>query len=224
MPVARLVIAGLAIAGCTKTFSKEAVQPNPLIHPVDTLRTSEPITIVTSLMNLEEPDAPDGYRDTGLVHNHRFPLFNRASFTMVSRDRLRFHVQVDHTWDTYADLRTWEVTLIDDRGHSWQPEAVEHARTTVITHMWDYEQRTALCDSKGRNARGDCYNLIGYADDGWKRRQPLGNISVYRGKADFVFYQRDLFSSQVRWLKLIVKRSGEAFEFTWRFDDTVAAD
>jgi hypothetical protein len=27
----------------------------------------------------------------------------------------------------------------------------------------------------------------------------------------------------VRWLKLVVKRSGEAFEFTWRFEDTVAS-
>ena len=46
---------------------------------------------------------------------------------------------------------------------------------------------------------------------------------MFCGKADFVFYQRDLFTSRVRWLKLRVKRSGEVFEFTWRFEDTVAA-
>ena len=46
---------------------------------------------------------------------------------------------------------------------------------------------------------------------------------MFRGNADFVFYQRDLFTPQVRWLKLTVKRSGEAFEFMWRFEDTVAS-
>jgi hypothetical protein len=47
---------------------------------------------------------------------------------------------------------------------------------------------------------------------------------VYRGKADFVFYQRDLFTQNVRSLKLVVKRPGEAFEFTWRFQDHVASE
>ena len=47
---------------------------------------------------------------------------------------------------------------------------------------------------------------------------------MFRGKADFVFYQRDLFTPNVRSLKLVVKRSGEAFEFTWRFQDSVASE
>jgi hypothetical protein len=47
---------------------------------------------------------------------------------------------------------------------------------------------------------------------------------VFRGKADFVFYQRDLFHANVRSLRLIVSRPGEAFEFTWKFDDTVASN
>ena len=33
-----------------------------------------------------------------VAHNHRYPLINQASFTVVSRDRLRFHVQIDHKW------------------------------------------------------------------------------------------------------------------------------
>jgi hypothetical protein len=81
--------------------------------------------------------------------------------------------------------------------------------------MWDREQRTAR-----RNQYGD---IVAINDDGWKSRQTLGSLSVYRGRADFVFYQRDLFNQNVRSLKLVVRRPGEAFEFTWRFQDNLAA-
>jgi hypothetical protein len=82
--------------------------------------------------------------------------------------------------------------------------------------MWDREQRTAV-----RNQYGD---IVALNDDGWKSRQTLGSLSVFRGNADFVFYQRDMFSRNVRWLKLTIRRSGEAFEFLWRFEDTVASE
>jgi hypothetical protein len=214
-------------AGCTRTFAQEAVQPNPLVHPTETLRTSEKITIVTGDMDLDQPGPAEYSRSsmTGSVaHNHHFPLFNEASFTMVSRDRLRFHVQVDHKWEEYADLTTWDVELTDDQGRTWKPEGVEHVRSHLITKMWDREQRTQICDRSGRNAGGDCFNTIGFQDDGWRRRQTLGSLSVFRGNADFVFYQRDLFTTNVKWMKLTVKRSGQAFEFLWRFEDNVATE
>lgn len=212
----RLIVAALCVAGCSRTFHGTAVQPNPVAHPTETLRNSEKIRIITGDMELEEPDPAEPTQRATPVHNHHYPLINEASFTMVSRDRLRFHVQVDHKWEEWADLRTWDVTLQDDQGHTWVPESVEHAHTKIITRMWDREQRTAI-----RNQYGDIVHLN---DDGWKSRQTLGSLSVYRGNADFVFYQRDMFSSRVRWLKLTVRRSGEAFEFLWRFEDTVASD
>lgn len=219
----RWAFAALALAGCTTTFAKEAVQPNPLRHPRETLRDSEPIAIVTGDMDLEEPDPASGYETASPVHNHRYPLINMASFTVVSRDRLRFHVQIDHKWEDYADLRTWHVTLIDDHGRTWQPEEVEHVRHRVITRMWDREQQTAICDSRGRDGVGDCYTTVATDEtSGWRNRMTLGTLSVYRGTADFVFYQRDLFTPDVRSLTLVVKRSGEAFRFTWRFSDTIA--
>ncbi len=81
-------------------------------------------------------------------------------------------------------------------------------RKRLITSMWDREQRSQICDVAGYNAGGDCFNPIGFADDGWRRRQTLGSLSVFRGNGDFVFYQRDLFTRNVQWLKLRVKRSG----------------
>jgi hypothetical protein len=212
----RLIVVIALLAGCTRTFSATAIQPNPLVNQNETLRESEKITIVRGDMELEEPDPAKAAQRASVLHNHRYPLLNEAMFTMVSRDRLRFHVQVDHKWQEYADLNTWQVTLTDDRGRTWTPEAIEHANTRIITRMWDREVRTAQ-----RNQYGD---IVAIHDDGWKNRQTLGSLSVYRGRADFVFYQRDLFTANVRSLKLTVKRPGEAFEFTWRFQDTLASD
>ncbi|MEO6772816.1 MAG: hypothetical protein ABI467_07300 [Kofleriaceae bacterium] len=226
----RLSIVGLLVvvwsSGCSRTFEREAVQPNPLLHPMDTLRTSEKITIVTSDMDLDQPGPAVNNPDSmtaSVQHTHHYPLLNQASFTMVSRDRLRFHVQIDHKWEEYADLNTWAVDLVDDQGHHWSPESVEHVRHRLITRMWDREERSQICDNSGRNARGDCFNTIGFANDGWRRRMPLGSLSVFRGNGDFVFYQRDLFRPHIRWMKLTVRRSGEAFEFVWRFQDDVAS-
>jgi hypothetical protein len=210
---ALIVIA--AVGGCSRTFSGVAVQPNPLVDQNETLRESEKITIVRGDMELEAPQDPGPSQRVAVVNNSRYPLFNVAQFIMVSRDRLRFHVSLDHKWEEWADLSSWEVYLVDDKGHLFYPEAIEHARTNLITRMWDREVRSAQ-----RNRFGD---IVAINEDGWKNRQTLGNLSVFRGRADFVFYQRDLFTVNVRSLKLVVKRSGEAFEFTWRFQDSVAS-
>jgi hypothetical protein len=209
------MVAVLAV-GCARTFRGKTTQPNPLAKPTETLRQSEKITIITGDMELDTPQAPEATQRVALAKYNRYPLYNQASFTIVSRDRLRFHVQVDHKWQEWADLRTWTVELEDDAGRRWIPEAVEHAKTRMMTTMWDREQRTAV-----RNRYGD---VVAINEDGWRSRQTLGSLSVFRGKADFVFYQRDLFHANVKKLRLIVKRPGEAFEFTWNFQDTIASE
>ena len=50
-------------------------------------------------------------------------------------------------------------------------------------------------------------------------RTALGSLSVFRGTADFVFYQRDLFTPEMRGMTLVVRRPGQAFEFEWNFQD-----
>ena len=42
-------------AACHRTFKGTAVQPNPLRQPLETLRVSEPIVIVTKDMELNKP-------------------------------------------------------------------------------------------------------------------------------------------------------------------------
>ncbi|HEX8111720.1 MAG TPA: hypothetical protein VF516_28510 [Kofleriaceae bacterium] len=213
---------GLGGLGCARTFRGEAVQPNPMTAPTEISPISEKITIVTGDMELEQPYAAEPSERASIANNHRYPLINQASFTVVSRDRIRFHVQIDHKWEEWANPSTWDVHLEDDQGHSWTPDSVEGARTRLISQFWDREQRTALCSNEGRDPTGACIRTVGVADDGWKRRQTLGTLSVFRGNADFVFYQRDLMRAEIRKFRLVVKRPSEAFVFTWRFNDTVA--
>lgn len=209
-----VAIAGVGLIGCSRTFSAEVVQPNPLVRPTETLRDSESVRIVTGDMELRLPREAE--QRVNVLRTNRYPLVNEASFTVVSRDRLRFHVQLEHKWQEWADLASWEVYMVDDQGKQYWPESIEHPKTKHIVSMWDYEQRTAQ-----RNMYGD---IVAINEDGWKRRQPLGSLSVFRGNADFVFYQRDLFTPDVQKMTLVVRRTGQAFEFTWNFADRVALD
>src|SRR5437899_2205160 len=89
----------VAVVGCTRTFHGSATQPNPIAQPAETLRNSEPITIVTGDMELSAPNAATGMYEATPAHGNHWPLINKASFTIVTRDRLRFHVQIDHKWE-----------------------------------------------------------------------------------------------------------------------------
>jgi hypothetical protein len=206
-----LLIAGLGAAACSRTFETTVVQPNPLISPSETLRDSEKAVIITGDMDLEMPEQPGPSKRVALLRNHLYPLHNEASWTMVSRDRLRFHVQLEHKWEEWADVGSWEVYLVDDGGHRYQPESIEHARTKMLVQMWDREIRTAR-----RNMYGD---IVALNEDGWKNRQTLGSLAVFRGNADFVFYKRNIFTRDLRWVRLVVRRPGTAFEFQWNFED-----
>jgi len=206
-----VLFVGLAASACARTFDTTVVQPNPLVTPSETLRDSEKAVIITGDMDLEVPEQPGPSKRVSLIHNHLYPLHNEASWTMVSRDRLRFHVQIEHKWQEWADVGTWQVYLEDDEGHRYDPEAVEHVRTKMLVQMWDREIRTAQ-----RNMYGD---IVALNEDGYKNRQTLGTLAVFRGNADFVFYKRDIFTRDLRWVRLVVRRPGTAFKFTWTFED-----
>jgi hypothetical protein len=216
--MAVMVTVGLAGgSGCTKTFSGRVTQPNPLVTPLETLRVSEPVVIITGDMELNVPrdmevrPGPGQPRSGVLLKNRRYPLVNEAIFTVVSRDRLRFHVQLEHKWKEWADLTTWEVYLEDDKGHRYHPEQTERAHTKHLVTMWDYEVR-----SVNRNQFGD---IVTINDDGYTRRTTLGSLSVFRGTADFVFYTRNIFTPEIGRMTLIVKRRTQEFAFTWAFKD-----
>jgi hypothetical protein len=210
------LVAVAAIAGCTKTWRAHTTQPNPLTLPNETLRESEEVVIITGDMELNAPQnhAPYGSQASVLVEE-RYPLVNKARFTVVSRDRLRVHVQLEHKWKEYVDVRNWRGYLVDDRGRVYEPVDVDQSRDQHIVVMWDYEARSVR-----RNRYGD---VVEINDDGYKDRQTLGSLSVFRGQGDFVFYGQNIFSEDVKALTFVIERRGLAFEFTWKFDDRAAA-
>jgi hypothetical protein len=207
------VVAALGISfGCHKTLSTRVVQPNPLCQPLETLRQSEPAVIVTGDHELRSPRAA---RTNGsLVGSDRIPLRNVATFSVVSRDRLRFRVQVEHKWEEWADVTTWNAELVDDLGNHYRPEDVLLVANQHVVQMWDHELRTVQ-----RNRFGDITRIN---DDGYKDRQPLGSVSHHRGTATVAFYARDIFSPEVRSLTLFLRRSGQSLKFRWDFTDAAS--
>ncbi len=206
------VVCCFVAVGCSRTFKGAATQPNPLGQPLETLRMSEEILIITGDKDLTYPAVkrlPGG----DVQVQSRYPLHNKARFMVISRDRLRFHVQIEHKWKEWADLRTWDVVLIDDRGRRYIPEEVDFIADRHVAFMWDYEQR-----STRRNRFGD---IMYIRNDGWKRRNPLASMSLFRGLADFAFYSRNIFTPDIKSLTLRLSRGSMRYQFTWRFDDSL---
>lgn len=200
-------------AGCHRTLGASITQPNPLAQPFETLRVSEPIVIVTGDMELQVPTRSKASGGTFMVKDE-YPLTNIARFAVVSRDRLRFHVQIEHKWREWADPTTWDATLIVHRNHKqdrYRPSNADDTGTDHVVLMWDWESRTAV-----RNRFGD---IVYVYNDGYRRRRTLGSLSVFRGHGDFVFYRRNIFSSDIEAMTLVLERGGLAFQFTWKFKD-----
>lgn len=207
------VLVGGLSSGCHRTFSASTSQPNPLKQPLDTLRETEVLTIVTGDMELNRPRSQTS--PVRVLSQERYPLLNKASFNIVSRDRLRFHVQIQHKWQSYANLRSWKVVLEDDQGNRYSPASVETSKPKHLMETWSREKRTVSRSSRGY--------ITQIHNDAYKDRQTLGNLSVYQGRGDLVFYQRDIFGPEVRSMTLTLERSGVTFKFSWQFADDLPA-
>jgi hypothetical protein len=122
-------------------------------------------------------------------------LSNSAYFVAVSRDRLRFHVTLLHKWEEIADPTGWTVWIEDDTGRRYLPENVDPPRLRPITRVYD---------------------------PGWRHSvntQPLYSVTFFRGDGDYVFYRRDLLRKNMRWLMLVMTRSGYEYRYVWSFAD-----
>jgi hypothetical protein len=207
-----MVTGAALLGGCNRTFTGQAVQPNPLAQAGISLRESVPIVIVTGDKDLPKVPTTTGSPGGAVwVDYEPYPLRNVASFTVVSRDRLRFHVHLEHKWEEYADPTNWDAYLVIDRGAPHQPEGVDARPGGHVSKMWDYEQRSVV-----RNRYRD---IIFVNNDGYKRRVPLYSMTLFQGDGDFVFYSRDIFTPDVKSVRLVLKHRATAFEFTWRFDE-----
>lgn len=211
LAAASLVVGSVAATGCNRTFTGQAVQPNPLAQQGVSPRESVPIVIVTGDKDLPKIPTASGSGGAVWVDYEPYPLRNVARFTVVSRDRLRFHVHLEHKWEEYANPSNWDAHLIIDHHDVHVPEDVDSRPGSHVSKMWDYEQRSVI-----KNRYRD---IVWVNNDGYKRRVPLYSMTLFQGDGDFVFYDRDIFTPSVKSVRLVLKHRATAFEFTWRFDE-----
>src|SRR4029079_17369351 len=147
-------------------------------QPLETLRESEELIIVTGDMELNVPRGGSNSGGSVLVDD-RYPLMNTARFTVISKDRLRFHIRLEHKWQEWTELSGWSAYLEDDQGRRYDPAEIDQRSDRHIVKMWDYERRSAVRDDFG--------DIVRVNNDGYKRRQTLGSLSVFRGQGDLVF-------------------------------------
>jgi hypothetical protein len=139
-----------------------------------------------------------------------FKMYNTAWFSVVSKDRLRFHVVLVHKWEEMADPSAWNVRLEDDRGRIFYPVGKEKRSNKFTTAMWDTERRSLLYNSTGEVV-GSWHNIA--------RQTPLDKVDMFKGQGDVVFYARDLLDPSIKRLTLIMERDGVEFRFTWHLYD-----
>jgi hypothetical protein len=186
----------LLLACSTASLSARTLQPNPLAMPSnEVLRESKHLHIP-----VKDMDIPRAFR-----------MYQSAWFSVVSRDRLRFHIVLVHKWEEFTDVRGWNAHLEDDAGHVYYPEAREIRTNQHTGQVWDQERRTAEY-----NIFGD---VIGTRNDGYKQRVPLEKVDLFKGSGDVVFHAPDLFRENVKQLTLVLEREGLAYRFTWDLYD-----
>jgi hypothetical protein len=129
------IVAVIFACGCTKHLSAQVTEPPLLMSAGVAARTSLPLEIVMRDM------------EYGPVRTR-----NAAYFVVVSRDRIRFHVVLQHKLDDFADLRTWNAHVEDAHGHRLEVEDVTaHIRPVDAFLVGNtlYRTRAPIYDGAG---------------------------------------------------------------------------
>jgi hypothetical protein len=179
-----------------------AAQPNPMSMPqTEELRQSKPLVIETGNMDIT---TPAGFRG----QTHRIPLRNTARFTVVSRDRIRIHIQLEHKWPDHADAKSWDGHAIIN-GSKIEPYSISGTKPKHVSLRWDYDAREAY-----RDVHGD---VTGINHSAPRTPQPFGSTVLFRGEGTFNFYKRDIIHRDIRKLSFVLERGSVRYVFTWRF-------
>jgi hypothetical protein len=189
-----LVLAGLLAASLTGSAcavnSREAraIQPNP----ANATRSVDTIPGSVRLYIHQ--------RDMHLPREYQ--LRSWAQFVVVTRERLRFHVGIVRYDEGEATTRGWDVFLEDETGRRYVPESREVPRLLRIAmtwRLWPYRPGDSWCIEPPCLARV----IPGY--------------EVYEGQADYVFKDPDLLAPDRKMLRLVLRKGGLEYRYTWRF-------
>ena len=200
---ARLFVLVASLGGCSRPLQATAVQPNPVLMTMEPARRPESARLWIYV----------GTQDMDAL---KIIMANSARFTVISRDRLRFHVTVEHKWEEFADVTTWEVWLEDESGRRYLPESKELNHNKNKSDFIDYERRTAHYTLGDDSLHGDITHVD---NDPWNQRVVLRTIDRYHGEGDYSFTGPDILDRDRRKLVLVMKRDGVEYRYVWNFAD-----
>ncbi len=188
-PILIVLVGVVGIAGCSITREARAVQPFP-VHTKDT----SPISVQLFIHE----------RDMHLPHDYQ--LRSSAQFTVVSRDRIRFHVGIARLEEDEADTAGWTAWLVDENGNKYAPEDREVAkinRDLIGWELYPYTPGDPWCP------KGPCKTRI------------VPGYQFYQGVADYTFYVEGLFTAEREKLMLVLRRRDLEYHYTWHFGEFV---
>ena len=133
-------------------------------------------------------------------------LRHDASFVIVTRDRVRVHLAVCEPWEELADPRVWTISLIGEDGRPIAAPVREAARLDRVALEWEREPGWRP------------------GSTGQKNRKLIPAIDVWQGRADWVFYGKDLIGLDRRAVTLVAERAGRTLRFAWTFGDGWSED
>jgi len=182
-----VILAMLALAGgCDRSWRAETTQTSLQLGSTDLARTS-----MSQRIRLGDMQLPP-----------RVKLSNSVYFVVVSKDRLRFHVNLRHRNQTIANPSHWRVWIEDGQGNRHRPEGIDRLTMTPVSSSYE-----AIVRDQPTNDL------------------PLYMVTFFEGKGDYTFYERDIFQGDMNELTLVMQQPGYEYRYTWRFvpDDSERA-
>lgn len=144
------VVAACSAIGCRSHWRAEVTQPMPSVRPDAGAQTSLPLTIEARVM-------PQSIELRGVTRWARLP--NTAYYVVLSRDRLRFHLTLRHTWEAMADLRTWDAWVEDEHGVRHDLEDIDQRLALIGPSFAAIYRGTVAFTVYGRDLLGAAHRL-----------------------------------------------------------------
>jgi hypothetical protein len=182
------------LAGCAHVREARAIHPNPALalQSTEVLPVSARLDIFQRDVHLGDSDY---YRD--------YQLRSSAQFTVVSKERLRFHVTVTRWDEDEAELSNWTAWMEDDTGKRYELTTREGGKMHRIAIGWRL-YHAALGDTYC--PQPPCMTKI------------IPGFDVYESEADLVFRYPNILKDR-KGVTLVLHQTGLTYRFVWTFGE-----
>lgn len=186
----QILLSLLFICGCHQTFKVKTIQMNPVYYlgNPEILNISQKLPIIRGNMSIGH-----------------FKMVSYANFVIISRDRIRFNVELTNVWRDLSRVCEWESKVyIDDV--EYVPEC-DKGGIKMYTKTWDQEHRRVK-----RNHFGE----IVYVEPYERNPTPLDTITIHVGKGYLNFYKRDMLTKTTKKIALKLRKKNVTYWFVWK--------